>query len=118
MLIYRLHILKYIAGLPIRRHFQRNKCIFKMSIRVPYSPHKLFRFVRRLFKEKSVILASAVAVGTLLVKSRQMENNFWQNSNFRAILPYCPACLNFYTAIKAGKAAWQKRAKMRILPKI
>ena len=24
--IYRLHILKYIAGSPIRRHFRRNKC--------------------------------------------------------------------------------------------
>ena len=43
---------KYIAGSPIRRHFRRNKCIFKMSIRVPYSPYKLFRFVRCRFEEK------------------------------------------------------------------
>ena len=28
--IYSLHILRYIASLPIRRHFCRNKRIFKM----------------------------------------------------------------------------------------
>ena len=27
------------------------------------------------------------------------DQNVWQNSIFRAILPYCLACLNFYTAI-------------------
>ena len=63
MSIYRLHILKYTAGSPIRRHFFRKKFIFKMSIGIPYSPHKLFRFVRRRFEEKSpkidVILGSA-----------------------------------------------------------
>ena len=49
---------------------------------------------------------------------KSVDQIFWQNSNFRGILPYCPACLNFYTAIKAGKAAWQKRGKIRILPKM
>ena len=28
-----------------------------------------------------------------------MDQNFWQNLNFHAILLYFPACLNFYTAI-------------------
>ena len=37
----------------MRRHFCQNKCIFKMLIRVPYSPNKLFRFVRHRFEEKS-----------------------------------------------------------------
>ena len=49
---YRLHVLKYIVSLPRRRHFHRNKCIFKMSIMVPYGSHKLFRFVLRRFEEK------------------------------------------------------------------
>ena len=53
MLIYRLHNLKYIASSPIRRHFLWNKCIFKMLILVPWSPHKLFRFVHCRFKDKS-----------------------------------------------------------------
>ena len=46
MSIYRLHglhILRYIADSPIRRHFHGNKCIFKMSIRVPYSPPLAFQ---------------------------------------------------------------------------
>ena len=42
----------YIAGSSLRRHFHRNKCIFKISIRVPYSPHKLFRFVCHRFEAK------------------------------------------------------------------
>ena len=43
MSIYRLHILKSIAGSPIKRHFRR---------KVLRGPHKLFSFVRRRFKEK------------------------------------------------------------------
>ena len=27
-----------------------------------------------------------------------VDQNFWQNSNFRALLTYSPACLNFYMA--------------------
>ena len=69
--IYSLHILKYIAGSPIRRHFLRNKCIFKMSIRAPYSPHKLFRFICRRFEEKTPKICNfglCQRVGTSLCK--------------------------------------------------
>ena len=62
--IYRLHILRYIAGSPIRRHFLRNKCIFKMSIRVPYSPHKLFRFVCCRFEPRGQITRLYVILGS------------------------------------------------------
>ena len=53
-----------------------------------------------------------------VLKSRQMENNevmqkcgpkFWQNSNFRMLLPCSPACLNVQdmgrVKVKAVRAA-------------
>ena len=54
MSICRLHIIvcMYINGSSKRRHFHRNKFIFKMSISVPFSPIKLFRFVRHCFEQK------------------------------------------------------------------
>ena len=38
MSIHRLQILRKIAGSSFVRHFRRNKCIFKISTRVPNAP--------------------------------------------------------------------------------
>ena len=64
MSIYRLHILRYIAVLPIIRTKETllPKQIFKMSIRTPYSSHKLFRFVHRRFEQKLPRFSEKIAV--------------------------------------------------------
>ena len=52
MSIYRVHILKSIAGSPVRRQFRHMYAYIKMSIMDPWVSHKLFSFVCCLFKEK------------------------------------------------------------------
>ena len=47
---------------------------------------------------------------------KSVDQNFWQNSNFRVLLPCNLACVKGpgygRVKVKAGRAVWQNRAKI------